>query len=72
MAKNIDPDIKPFKQYIVFFQLRSYDGAMTLSAMTFSIVTSMKGLFATLSIMTFSKITISKTTLCHYAECHYV
>ncbi len=43
------------------------DGAKTLSITTFIITTpSIRGLFATFSIMT-----LSITALCHYAECHY-
>ncbi len=40
--------------------------------MKFRILTlSLKGLFATFSIMTLSIMTLSITTLSHYAECHY-
>jgi hypothetical protein len=45
---------------------------MILSITTFSIVAlSIKGLFATFSIMILNIMTFSITALCHNVECHY-
>jgi hypothetical protein len=45
---------------------------MILSITTFSITAlSIKGLFATFSIMILNIMTFSITALCHNVECHY-
>jgi hypothetical protein len=49
------------------YTVRLFDGAMTLSIKTFSLITlGVNGLFVTFSIND-----TQLTTLCHYTECHY-